>query len=351
MVRLPAGFAGLLTLFVCCWTAACHRGGQEKRKIDPIPVSVASLPFEGDMPFLGYACDLTVVDSILYLQDVKGGGTLLRAFSYPSLKLLCSFVNRGHGPGEMLGVSGYTVDADSLRVFAANDHKMAVYAVSDIRQGVGTPSRMVEYPASCMPALAFGKVSDGFVLLHASPEHRLILIDDAGNVVAEKYKIPDPESDKSDIWPEARPYLWQSALASDGSVVVLGTRLGEVLEIYDLQDSSRNKIIRGEGGDPEAVVRGTMRQLGRINGFQELDMLDGKLYALYDGSELTIGGEVEDKPRKIFLRVYDLSAGELERVYELDRCISSFDILPDGRTVIAADPTSEQQLCTFTLPE
>lgn len=314
-------------------------------------VKIAVVPLPGDTAFLGYAAQISVVDTMMYLQDNRGGETFLRAYAYPSLKPLCKFVTRGKGPEEMLAVSGYTADKDSVRVFAAQEHEMAVYAVSDLCRGINRPVRVIEYPQSCMPALAFCGVKGGFALQNSSSAYRLTLIDSSGHIQAEKYDIPVSETERKKVQPELIPYLWQSVLASDGAVVAVGTKLGDVLEIYDLEDSLRNRVVRGEGGEPAVSHKGRGMQMGTISGFYALDIADGKVYALFDGSRLADYNGQDAVPRKIFLRVYDLSTGELERIYELDRHISSFDILTDGKTVIATDPNAEHQLCTFTLPD
>lgn len=338
-------FAGISPFY---WTSC--GSGPESSEIETVKIAVTPLP--GDSAdFLGHATQLAVVDTMMYLQDTKGGGTFLRAYAYPSMKLLCKFATRGKGPEEMLAISGYTADKDSVRVFAAQEHKMAVYAVSDLRHGINKPVRVIEYPQSCAPALAFCGVKGGFVLQNSSSAHRLTLIDSSGHIRTEKYDIPASESERKKIPSGLIPYLWQSVLASDGAMVVVGTKLGDVLEIYDLEDSLRNRVVRGEGGEPTVVRNDKGMQMGAISGFYALDIRDDKVYALFDGSRLADYNGQDAVPRKIFLRVYDLSTGELERIYELDRYISTFDVLPDGRTVIAADPNAEHQLCTFTLPD
>lgn len=337
-------FAGVWPLV---WTACAPGTGTSK----VVSVDVPVVPLPGDTSFLGYAVNVRVVDSMLYLEDTKGGATFLRAYAYPSLQPLCKFVMRGKGPEELLAISGYTADADSVRVFAAQEHKMVVYAVSDIRKGINKPVRVIEYPVSCMPALAFCGVRGGFVLQNSSSSGRLTLIDSSGHLLAEKYDIPVQKTEKADLQPELIPYLWQSVLAGDGSMVVVGTKLGDVLEIYDLQDSLPARIIRGDGGEPVMVKKGYGMQMGKISGFHALDICRNKIYALYDGTLLAEYNGQDAVPDEILLKVYDLETGDLQVIYRLDRHISSFDILPDGRTVIATDPNAERQLCTFTIPE
>ncbi|WP_294597718.1 BF3164 family lipoprotein [uncultured Rikenella sp.] len=343
-----------------CGFASCGGGtSSADREVPEVAVHVDSLP--GDTLMLGYVGSITVRDSLLFLVDyghANQAEALVQLYSYPALRPLCRFVNRGKGPNETLGMSGYVVDGDSVRVFVGWPPRMFVYGLADLVRGERLPARIIPYPEGpCSYASGFQKLDSGFVLtrFYGDPAvGRVIRIDSLGNVTGTYYSIPYRPEDLeqvADYGREMLATLWQAVAAASGETVVLGTKLGDVLEIYNLRDSSLNRIVRGPDGPPEVECDGNSIVFGVKSGYQALKIVGDRIYAMYRAERFKDSDEPDSSGVKgSTLRVFDLDGNWLKS-YMLDRPLHSFDILSDGRTVVAGDPTAEYQLCTFTLPE
>ncbi len=338
-------------------------GGSSSSVGEAVPeIAVHVDPLPGDTLMLGYVGSVTVRDTFLLLSDsyVQGqgqNGAFLQLYGFPSLRPLCRFVSKGKGPGETLGMAGYVVDGDSVRVFVGMPARMLVYALADLVRGERQPARIIPYPAEqCENANGFGKLDSGFMLVRFSGDPasgRVVRIDSLGGVTGSYYSIPyRPEEVEhlAGYSPYMVTMLWQVKAAAAGETVVLGTTLGDVLEIYNLRDSTRNRVVRGPDGVPEVGFEGETIVFGVKSGYQDLKIVGDRIYAMYLGERFDEAENETAEGRGSMLRVFDLD-GKWLKTYRLDRKIGCFDILPDGRTVIAADPTAEYQLCTFTLPD
>lgn len=333
-------------------------GGPEAADPANVPeVALKTAPLSGDTLMLGYAVSVTVIDTLLVVEDTKATDACLQLYGYPSLRPLCRFAVKGKGPGEVLGVAGYAVDGDSVRVYTSADARMLVYALSDLVQGEKLPARVVGYPSECNYASAFGKAAEGFVVgqFMGDPDTgRIRLIDGNGGMIGARYSIPYTPEEAEKVAPYGKSMitmLWQAAMAVDGDRVVLGTRLGDVLEIYDLKDSTKNRIVRGPGGPPEVGVSGNSITFGVKTGYLDIQIVGDRIYALYDGKHFERGESPDaDSAKSRTLRIFDME-GRWLQTGVLDRPVGSFWLLPDGRTALATDPTAEYQLYTFELPE
>lgn len=331
--------------------AACGGNSSVVDQIETGKIQVDSLKTPESL-FLGHVRQVLVRDSVLYIWDIKSPSMML-AVKYPSLEPICEFMPKGKGPEELLGLGGFDLDDRYLYVMASREPKMAIYALDSLKQGARRPLRIVEYPNEVSPSLAFAKANgDTVVLQSAGVDRRVQLCDTSGHILRVQYALPEG-SKTNETEPALMPYLWQSRIAFRGGWLVLAARLGEVLEICHPADTVQKVVVVGSDGAPVISPEGFV---GEVNGFIEVRIAEDKIYAIYSGVSMKEvdrifeeGGNAPSGGR--YFRVYDLNTGQLERIYELDRYISTFDVLPDGRTVIAADPNSEHQLCTFTLPD
>lgn len=350
-----------MSVFVSLWSfLSC--GGEAPAPGQGVPeVALHAEPLPGDTLMLGYVGSIRVQDTLLFLVDyghANRSEAIVQLYSYPSLRPLCRFVNRGKGPNEAIGIAGYVVDGDSVRVFTTVTPRMFVYALSDLVRGERLPARIISYPEEqCSYASGIHKLDTGFMFVrfYGDPTAgRITRIDSYGNVIGTHYSIPCLPEELEQIagyGQEMLATLWQTVAATSGDVVALGTKLGDVLEIYHLSDSTRNRVVRGPDGSPEVGREGNSITFGVKSGYQDLKIVGDRIYAMYRAERFKDSDSDESAEVKgSALRVFDLDGNWLKS-YLLDRPLHSFDILSDGRTVVAGDPTAEYQLCTFVLPE
>ena len=332
------------------WVSCGGSGTAEPADIPEVELKTVPLP--GDSLMLGFVGSVTVYDTLLFILDYATADAYLQLYGYPSLRPLCRFAVKGKGPGEVLGVVGYVIDGDSLRLFTSENPKMQVYALADLVHGERYPARVIPYPEECGYSSVFGQAKDCFVLDVDSNQGRIRLVDGSGGTIGIRFAIPYKTEEVeylSGFDPGMITTLWRGMMDVDGDQVVLGTFYGDVLEIYDLKDSTKNRIVRGPDGPPEATVDGGVVGFGHKKGYQDIRIAGDRIYALYDGTNSKDLSQSDDRKRSA-LRIFDRE-GRWLVTGRLDRPIARFCLLSDGRTALAVDPTAEYQLCTFTLPE
>ncbi len=129
--------------------------------------------------------------------------------------------------------------------------------------------------------------------------------------------------------------------------------MGDVLEIYNLKDSTQ-KILVGKQGEPSVLREGNSMSLMSANGYQDVIVGDSAIYALY--SQITYK-EVREAQRKNeitpnggnFIYVFSLD-GEMKKVFELDEYINGFSIDFKKNIIYGVTSNSDIQLCIFNLP-
>lgn len=305
---------------------------------------------------VGFVNQLQYCDSIVWIWDMKGKRHM-QGLSYPDMRPVVSFCPRGKGPEEMVGIVGFDIVDNDLFVLADRYPKLFKYDISALRENNISPSAVVSLSPTVMPAFAFVATDDHrFVLSGTGREDRIRVVDTAGRLIDHRpIAYPATKKELAAVEEEMLPYLWLSKMDCNADAIVSATQLGDVLECFAVpgRTDASGWLRIGDDGVPMVDEEGA---LGVVDGFSGVRIAGNKVYAVYSGfssqEALRMLDEGENPPiGGRYFRVYDLKTGDLERVYELDRHISTFDVLPDGRTVIAADPNAEHQLCTFTLPD
>ena len=142
---------------------------------------------------------------------------------------------------------------------------------------------------------------------------------------------------------ESRPALaqaWRSFLDYNprNGVLAAATQLGEVLELWNLRDST-HVVLRGPGGEPEFRVSQGYGLPTGIMGFSDVQVGDSAVYAVFHGRafrdimQAAQQGETLPDGGK-YLYVFSLRGEPLVR-YELDHYV--YGISVDERTGTRAD--------------
>lgn len=132
----------------------------------------------------------------------------------------------------------------------------------------------------------------------------------------------------------------------------MATQLGEVLEIYNLQDSSRT-IKYGPNGEPVFQISQSEGIPTGIMGFSDVVVTDNYIYTVFHGrtfkeiaNAMQEGEELEDGGRYIY--VFDLNGNPVKK-YILDRAIYGIDVNEDTGTILATDVNSDEPILAFKI--
>lgn len=156
-----------------------------------------------------------------------------------------------------------------------------------------------------------------------------------------------------DALQNARPALAQAWRGftdynPNNGILAIATQLGEVLEIYDLKDTTR--VVRiGPNGEPQFKIADGYGIPAGIMGFSDVQVTDSAIYAVFHGRTFKEiaqnNGQSPDGGRYIY--VFSLK-GEPLCKYVLDRYIYGIHVDEKSKTIIATDVNNDQPIVKFT---
>ena len=302
---------------------------------------------ELDSAMFRYPFRVKIEKDKVVLMDLHNWDNYFHVYSYPECKYVASFGKRGEAPNEMLSAENIRIDGSFAWVLDANRSKLYQYSLED------TVSRVKEVmlDKDIIRALDFVLYEDSsFIIPDYTGESRICIVDVDGKVRKRIGKIPTIHPvDKSSL--VALAQAWRSFIDYNpkSQVLAMVTQLGEILEIYNLKDST-HIIKAGPMGEPEyGVSQGNAVPTG-IMGFSDVQVTDKYIYAVFHGrtfkeiartqGELVDGGEL--------VYVFDLK-GNPVRKYHLDRRIYGIWVDEEKGKIIATDVNYNQPLAEFSM--
>lgn len=154
---------------------------------------------------------------------------------------------------------------------------------------------------------------------------------------------------------EARPALaqaWRSFIDYNphNGVLVAATQLGEVLEIYNLQNGF-HRVCLGPKGEPEFKLAGGYAIPDGIMGFSDVQVTNEAIYAVFHGhtfKEIMAQHQKEGRATDggQYIYVFNLQ-GEPLCKYTLDRYITGFHVDERNKTITATDVNNDQPIVEF----
>ena len=188
-----------------------------------------------------------------------------------------------------------------------------------------------------------------FIIPDYSGENRLCWLNDDGELVKKIGAIP---SINNQALRKARPALaqaWRSFIDynSHKGVLAMVTQLGEVLEVYNLKDST--EVIRiGENGEPKFKIFEGYGIPSGIMGFSDVQVTDNAIYAVFHGTTfkeiVKHNGHLPDGGKYIY--VFSLKGEPLYK-YVLDHYVYGFWVDEATKTIIATDINNDQPIVRF----
>ena len=268
---------------------------------------------ELDTALLRYPFRIRIEGDRVIVMDLHGLDHYGHLFQYPSYQYLSSFGKRGDS---LLRDETVTLDEDILR------------------------------------PLDFAIYNDSmFIIPDYSGENRLCRVNCNGKLIDKIGIIPTIDEKALE---NARPALaqaWRSFLDynPNNGILAVVTQLGEVVEVYNLKDSTH--IIRiGEHGEPEFKVSDGYGMPTGIMGFSDVQVTDSAIYTVFHGTSFKEiarqSGRLPDGGKYIY--VFSLE-GEPLCKYVLDHYIYGIWVDEDTKTIIATDVNDDQPIVMFSI--
>lgn len=334
--------------------ASCTPGKQEGNRYNDFPETrqlvAETMPL--DTALFRYPFRVRVQEDKVAVLDLHGADCFLHVFSYPDMHYLASGGRRGEAPTEMLssenirwGDNGlWTLDANKIEMtcwnFSANGDSLVQRERVKLDENVLRPLDFVQYDDTT------------FIIPDYSGDSRLCRVDRQGKLLGTWGQIP---SSDEDALQNARPALaqaWRSFIDynPDNGVLAAVTQLGEVLEVWNLKDST-HVVCVGPHGEPQFQVAEGYGIPTGIMGFGDVQVGKDAIYAVFCGQSFREmmqsaqqGTELPDGGKYVY--VFSLDGKPLCK-YELDHYISGLCVDELNRLFIASDVNKDEPMVRF----
>ena len=285
------------------------------------------------------------------VMDLHGIDHYYHVFQYPGFKYLESFGKRGDSPEEMLSAENVRYKDGIIWTLDTNKSQLNGFVFSSSGDSL-LRKEVVALDKSLLRPLDFAIYNDStFIIPDYSGENRLCWVSRGGQMIESSGVIP---SANKEALATARPALaqaWRSFIDynPDNGVLAAVTQLGEVLEIYNLKDSSH--VVRiGPCGEPEFKVSEGYGIPTGIMGFSDVQVTERAIYAVFHGR--TFKEITKQKAPTIdggrYIYVFSLQ-GEPLCKYTLDRYIYGIHVDEEKKIITATDVNNDQPIVEFRI--
>lgn len=343
----------LLCLSLCLWLASCapappsgsvvYASFPSERRLQGRPVSV-------DTALFRYPFRVRVQGDRAAVLDLHGTDHFVHLFSYPDFRYVASCARRGEGPEETLSAEDIRWKGDCLQLLDVNRSELTVW--QEAGDTLVRRSR-VKLDEGLLRALDFVQGDDtAFLVPDYSGDHRFCVVSPQGRLLRRWGVIP---TENAEALQESRPALaqaWRSFLDYNprNGVLAAATQLGEVLELWNLRDST-HVVLRGPGGEPEFRVSQGYGLPTGIIGFSDVQVGDSAVYAVFHGRafrdimQAAQQGETLPDGGK-YLYVFSLRGEPLVR-YELDHYVYGISVDERTGTFLATDVNRDEPIWKY----
>lgn len=305
---------------------------------------------ELDTALLRYPFRIRIEGDKAIVMDLHGLDHYEHLFQYPSFQYLSSFGRRGDSPTEMLSMENFRLHNHGVWTLDANKSELTRLDFSSSGDSL-LRDEAVTLDEDILRPLDFTIYNDTtFIIPDYSGENRLCRVNCNGKLIDKIGSIPTVNKE---ALKNARPALaqaWRSFLDynPNNGILAAVTQLGEVVEVYDLKDSTHVVHI-GEHGEPEFKISDGYGIPTGIMGFSDVQVTDSAIYAVFHGTAFKEiarqSGRLPDGG--MYICVFSLQ-GEPLCKYVLDHYIYGIWVDEATKTIIATDVNNDQPILKFS---
>ena len=306
-----------------------------------------------DSALFRFTFGIKMLGDTVAIMDLHGMDHFIHLFHYPDLSYITSLGKRGDSPEEMLSVENIRWNGNSLWVLDANGLKLTRFGLALSNDSL-LREEAVSLDKEILRGLDFVIYDDStFIIPDYSGESRFCWVDRKGRLLHKMGIIP---TTNEEALKHARPALaqaWRSFIDYNprNGILAAVTQLGEVLEIYNLKDSTH--IVRvGLHGEPEFKVAEGYGIPTGIMGFSDIQVTDTAIYAVFQGdtfeeiSRKMQKGDMTDGGRYIY--VFSLS-GEPIKKYVLDHYVYGISVDELNGIIVTTDVNSDEPVVKYAV--
>lgn len=306
-----------------------------------------------DTALFRYPFRIRVQEDKVFVLDLHGTDYFCHVFRYPDFSYWTSFGKRGESPDEQLSVENIRWNGKKLWLLDANKSELtrfgcALSGDSLFRQ------ETVKLDRALLRALDFAMVDDStFIIPDYSGDNRFCRVNRQGRLLHKMGVIP---SSNEEALLNARPALaqaWRSFIDYNprNGVLAAVTQLGEVLEVYNLKDSTH--VVRiGPHGEPEFKVAEGYGIPTGIMGFSDVQVTDKAIYAVFHGRSFKEIMQNAQKGIQVdggqYIYVFSLH-GEPLCKYVLDHYIYGISVNESEGIIYATDVNQDDPIMKYKM--
>ena len=237
-----------------------------------------------DTALFRYPSRLHIRDGKAVVLDLHGTDYFFHTFSYPDFRYLSSFGRRGDAPQDMLSAENFRWNGQFLWMLDAGKSKLTRLSFTLSGDSL-LRTEVVSLDKEILRALDFVQYDDStFIIPDYSGDSRFCWVNRQGKLHRKTGTIPTTNEDALNNACPALAQAWRSFIDYNprNGVLAAVTQLGEVLEIYNLKDST-HVVCMGPHGEPEFQVSGGYGIPTGIMGFSDVQVTDRAIYAVFHG--------------------------------------------------------------------
>ncbi|HML72602.1 MAG TPA: BF3164 family lipoprotein [Macellibacteroides fermentans] len=306
-----------------------------------------------DTALFRYPFRIEIRGRFALIMDIHNIDNYYHLFNYPAMTHIVSFGHRGDSPGDMLSADSFAFQSlDSIWTLDANKMQITRWEITN-RDYTVKMVECISLNKKIGRALDFIRIGNDFVIPDYLAKSRYNLVNSYGEIFSEKGIIPSEQYESENLTP-ALAQAWRSFIDfnSKNGILSLVTQLGEVVEIYNLQNNT-HKVLYGPNGEPDFKISNDYGIPTGIMGFSDVEVTDKYIYTVFHGRSF------KEIARKIMKGVPSIDGGRYIYVfsltgepvcsYVLDRYIYGIDVNEEKGIITAVDVNSDEPIVQFKI--
>lgn len=309
--------------------------------------SISGKLLNTDSVSLRYPFRIKYQNNLAIVMDLHHPDHFYHAFTYPQFEYISSFGKRGQAPEEMLSAENFRLVGDYLWGLDANKQQITTITTRGVHQL--EQIKEISLDKEIIRALDFALYDDScFIIPDYSGTNRFHIVNKSGKIVSSHGKIPSKKHKVGDM-PLAQ--AWRSFIDYNprNHTLAMVTQLGEVLEIYNLKDSTMVLKI-GPHGEPKYRESGGVAIPSGIMGFSDVQVTDKYIYAAFQGRSFK---DIAQQQQPAidggqFIYVFSLKGLPLYK-YTLNHFIYGITVNEETKELYTLDVNSNQPIIKYEL--
>jgi hypothetical protein len=220
--------------------------------------------------------------------DLHGTDHFFQIFTYPDGNYLTSYGKRGDSSVDMLSAENFRWNGHKLWMLDANKSELTGVVFSESGDSL-LRKEAVTLDKEILRALDFVQYDDStFIIPDYSGNNRFCFFNRKGELLRKFGNIPTAKEEALERSRPALAQAWRSFIDYNprNGVLAAVTQLGEVLEVFNLKDSTH--VVRiGPHGEPEFKLSEGYGIPTGIMGFSDVQVTDSAIYAVFHGRSFT----------------------------------------------------------------